>query len=287
MVPFLGALNNVLSNDPSNIGLTDGDLFFLANNACQPNEQVPYKDYVLYHNTTGMAAQLGNTDVLAQIGLLIMSELVTFRKAVNKAMMEDKPNWRRLTCLRNAREKQQRMEEKQILALYKPAGKPKLAEAAAITGTVVDDIPKPAPLPDIAGPAKPTLTALNDEPKKQTPLHEITMPLNEKWKNRFRPDWPWFLKETQAIHLTLPQLRGIEAEIADEKVAGIKHPNDRLAYIPQADKYVDGFFTFTTQGCNKLPRCTYRSIAHLKPSILATIAEQDKNGWVQGLNVSG
>lgn len=279
-VPFLAALNNMLITEPSNIGLTDRDLFFLANDACQPSERLSYKDYVLYSNHTDAAIEHNNTEVFGQIETLIMAEIVKWRKTINIEVMEGKPNWRRLTWILNFREKQQQLEQRQIMAFHKPANKPVKTEAAATTEAVVIEPPKPAPA--LVAAVHETLTppVMKDEPKKQTQQYDLTSPLNEKWKNRFRPDWPWHLLGTTTIHLTLPQLRSIEAEILAEKEAGIKHPNDKFAYLPQANKYHEGFFTYTANGDTLLPNCTYRNLAHLKPSILSTIAEQSRQGWV-------
>ncbi len=281
--PFLAALHQAIT-EPGSIGLTDGDLFFLANNACQPHERLSYARYLLYITNTDDNLQYPKAALYDQIDQLIRAEIVKFKKEINQEAFENKPYWRRLTWILNFREKQQQLEQKQILAGYKPAPKPKKAEKPTEpTMAVVDTKSAPSVEPVATAPAKPVLSVVKEVAPKQEPKYDLATPLNEKWKTRFRPDWPWYNQTTNIIHLTLEQLQDIEAEIAAEKAAGIKHPFERFDYKPQGELYDEGFFTYTSNsGMLRLPNCIYRPLIHLKESIRNTIDEQVQLGLVKG-----
>lgn len=277
-VPFLVALQQVIT-DPGSMCLTDGDFFFLANKDCQPNEQLDYDHYLLYTTRLAVDVELSVAKLYNEVSVLIKAEVLKFKKLAGQEAFEDKPNWRRLVWMLNSRDRQQKLEQKQILAMYKAEDKPKeLTKPKDYMVEPKQEAVKPSPV------LQEQLEPVVAEPEKEStlPKYDLTTPLNEKWKKRFRPDWPWYIEETNTIHLTLAQLREIEAEIAAEKAEGINHPNDRFGYIPKGALYDEGFFTFTPNGYRGLPSCTYRPLQHLKESIRNTIAEQQFKGWVKG-----
>lgn len=280
-VPFLAALQQVIT-DPSYMSLTDGDFFFLANNTCQPHHQVAYDSYLLYSMGAEMEIDSAMAELFNQIALMIRDEVLKFKKLVSKEAFEDKPNWRRLTWMLSTREKLLQLEQKQILAAYKSANKAQTeAKPAQDKVAPQQEVAKPVPVKaEVLEPV--TVPEVEPATEPAQPQYDLTTPLNVKWQKRFRPDWPWYIEETNTMHLTLAQLREIEAEIAAEKADGINHPNDRFGYIPKGELYDEGFFTFTSNGgMPRLPNCTYRPLIHLKESIRNTIAEQVQLGLVK------
>ncbi len=278
--PFLAALNHVLVNEPENIGLSDSDLFFLANNACQPQEQLLYKDFYRYTNTTAARGQLANAELFGKVELLIKTELVKFKQAINKEVLHDRPTWRRLSWMLSSREKQQQLEHKKMALLLKEESS---TATEGLTNAVEEQLEPTNQVLEIAKqePTTEPPTEEKAEAPNEAPKYDLTTPLSEKWKNRFRPDWPWNLKNTNIIHLTIPQLQEIEAEIMAEKAAGLKHPYERFNYKPQGGLHTDGFFSFTCKGQSRLPNCIFRNKANLTESIVKIMAKQDKQGWVK------
>lgn len=279
-MPFLAALRQVIA-EPSSMSLTDGDFFFLANNACDASDQLDYEHYVLYTTRAFESVDIPEAVLYEQVAQMIREEVLRFKKLASQEAFDNKPNWRRLTWMLNAREKQQQFEQRQILSAYKQAATTKL-EAKPTPEQVAPEQEVATPAQYKQEPLEPTAVIVEQEPEPAKPKYDLTTPLNVKWKKRFRPDWPWYIEETNMMHLTLAQLREIEAEIAAEKAEGINHPNDRFGYIPKGELYNEGFFTFTPNGYRRLPSCTYRKQKHFKENIRNTIAEQVLKGWVKG-----